>query len=204
MKTRAVVAGFEPFGGNAVNPSERMAKLLEDAAPAGVLVAARTLPVAYGRAFAPLAEALDGGRVRAALLLGLAAGRKQIEFERFAVNWRGGADPDNDGVVVSGEKIDPAGPAAYFASAPVDDLVAACRAAGAPSAASSHAGTFLCNQVFYQALRRCGRRGVRCGVAFAHLPCLDGTGPSGAPTLSEETMSAGLRAALVALVDAAA
>jgi pyroglutamyl-peptidase len=199
MKTRLLVTGFEPFGGRSANPSQRMCRVLADAAPPGATVAARVLPVSYRRAFAPVAEALDGGRFRAALLLGLGPGRQTVDFERFAVNWRGGASPDEDGLRVDGEKIDPAGPAAYLATAPVDELVVACRAAGAPSSASSHAGTFLCNQVFYQTLRHCDRADLTCNAVFVHLPLLPEMASAGEPAMSEESMAVGLRAALAAL-----
>jgi len=203
MKKRLLVTGFQPFGGRVVNPSERMCRILDTGAPNDAAVSVRVLPVAYRRAFAPIAEALDEGRLSAALLLGVAPGRSTIDFERIAVNWRGGAQPDEDGLHVAGEKIDPAGPAAYFATAPVDDLVAACRAAGAPTGVSSHAGTFLCNQVFYQALQHCDRGDIKCHVVFAHLPLLPEMAAAGEPALSEESMAAGLRAALAALADAA-
>jgi pyroglutamyl-peptidase len=202
MKKRVFVSGFQPFGGRVVNPSERMCRILDAAAPAGPAVTVRVLPVAYRRAFAPVAEALDEGRFDAALLLGLAPGRATIDFERIAVNWRGGPGPDEDGLHVAGEKIDPAGPAAYFATAPVDDLVAACRAAGAPAGVSSHAGTFLCNQVFYQALQHCDRGDIDCSVVFAHLPLTPEMASAGEPAMSEESMAAGLRAALAVLADA--
>jgi pyroglutamyl-peptidase len=203
MRTRLLVTGFEPFGPHTVNPSERMIRLIAAAAPPGAVVSTRVLPVAYRRAFAPLAEALDSERPSGALLLGLGAGRANVEFERFGVNWRGAPQPDNDGLLIAGEKIDVAGPAAYFASAPVEEIAAACRAAGTPTAVSSHAGTFLCNQVFYTALRHCDRHDLRCRVDFVHLPFLPEQASGGEPAVSEDAMLAGLNAALVKLAETA-
>lgn len=195
-RARILVTGFEPFGPHALNPSERMVRLLASAAPDDVVISTRVLPVAYRRAFPPVAEVLEAERVQGALLLGLGAGRATVDFERFGVNWRGAPQPDNDGMRVAGEKIDPAGPAAYFATLPVDSVVAACRAAGTPTGISSHAGTFLCNQVLYQTLRRCDRRDLTCRVGFAHLPFLPEQASAGEPAVSEESMLAGLTAAL--------
>src|SRR6185295_12911042 len=121
-------------------------------------------------------------------------GRATIDFERFGVNWRGGIQPDNDGVRIAGEEIDPAGPAAYFSTLPVDDMVTACRAAGAPTGVSSHAGTFLCNQILYQTLRHCDRHDLKCRVGFVHLPLLPEQATAGEPSLPEDSMIAGLRA----------
>jgi pyroglutamyl-peptidase len=196
MRTRLLVTGFEPFGGHSVNPSERLARIAAECAPTGVVVSTRVLPVAYRRAFAPVAEALESERIDVALLLGLGAGRATVDFERFAVNWRGGAHPDNDGVRVAGEAIDPGGPAAYFATLPIDDCVAAARAAGAPCGVSSHAGTFICNQLFYQVLRHCDRQDLKCRVGFLHVPLLPEQASAGEPAASEESMAAGLRAVI--------
>ena len=203
MKTRLLCTGFEPFGAQTVNPSERMVRLLADAAPPGTVVSTRVLPVAYRRAFAPVAEALETERFDAALLLGLGAGRATLDFERFGVNWRAAAQPDNDGMRIEGERIDPAGPAAYFATIPVDDLVAAARVAGAPAGVSSHAGTFLCNQVHYQTLRHCDRHDLATRAGFVHLPYLPEQATGTEPSVSEDCMFAGLRAALALLAERA-
>jgi pyroglutamyl-peptidase len=201
VKARLLVTGFEPFGGQTVNPSERMVRLIAAAAPNGSVVSTRVLPVAYRRAFHPVAEALGNERFDGVMLLGLGAGRATVDFERFGVNWRGGPQPDNDGVRVTGEKIDPTGPAAYFATVPVEELVGACRGAGTPASVSSHAGTFLCNQVLYQSLQYCDRHDLKCHVGFAHLPFLPEQATAGEPAVSEDSMIAGLRAALLRLAD---
>jgi pyroglutamyl-peptidase len=165
------------------------------------VISTRVLPVAYRRAFQPVAEALDSERLRGALLLGLGAGRATLDFERFGVNWRGGTMPDNDGIRIGGEQIDPAGPAAYFTTLPVEDLVAASRAAGAPTSVSSHAGTFLCNQLLYQTLRHCDRADLKCRVGFVHLPLLPEQAAANEPAVSEDAMIAGLRAAITCLAE---
>src|SRR5262245_34452965 len=112
MRPRLLVTGFEPFGGHAANPSERMVRRLAGDTVKGAIVSTRVLPVAYRRSFQPVAEALDTERFSAVLLLGLRADRPALEFERFGVNWRGSAGPDNDGLRLEGEPVDPAGPAA--------------------------------------------------------------------------------------------
>jgi pyroglutamyl-peptidase len=199
MRARLLVTGFEPFGGQTVNPSERMVRLIASAPPDGIVVSTRILPVSYRRAFAPVGAALVDERPHGALLLGLGAGRRAVDFERFGVNWRGAAQPDNDGVRIAGEEIDPAGPAAYFSTLPVDEIVTACRAAGAPAGASSHAGTFLCNQILYQSLRHCGRHDLGCRIGLVHLPLLPEQAAAGEPAVSEDAMFAGLSAALTRL-----
>lgn len=191
-----LVTGFRPFGGHAANPSETVARRIAASPPAGARVESAVLPVEYARAFLGVREALDRLRPAAVLHLGLAADRKTPEFERFALNWRGAAGPDEAGARIEGEPIDPAGPAAYLATAPVDDLVAACRAAGVPCRASSHAGTFLCNQVLYQTLRWADLTGAPLRAAFVHLP---NPAPPGTEGFPEDDLVRGVAAAVACL-----
>jgi pyroglutamyl-peptidase len=200
--SRILLTGFEPFGPHSENPSEVIVRRLASAPPDGVRLTSLVLPVAWSRAFPPLRQALLRGRFDAALLLGLAAARDHLEFERFALNWRASPSPDEDGVADDGSPIDPAGPAACFATIPLDALVAACRAAGAPVRTSNHAGTFLCNQVLYQTLRLCDRRDLRCRAGFLHLPpfrAADAAGAAGPPGVPEEVQFRAVAAALRAL-----
>jgi pyroglutamyl-peptidase len=167
---KVLVTGFRAFGPHAENASETVVRRLAADPPAGLGLETLVLPVEYARAVGPVRDRLDAGGIRAVLHLGLAADRPTLEFERFALNWRGAESADVAGVRLDGAPIDPAGPAAYLATAPVDDLVGVCRAAGVPVRTSQHAGTFLCNQVLYQTLRLADLRGLRLRAAFLHVP----------------------------------
>lgn len=200
MSVRLLVTGFSPFGTHAGNPSERLVRLLADDAPPGVVLSTRVLPVLYDLSFAMIQDVLETERLHGALLLGLGAGREDIQFERFAVNWRGSPTFDNGGRQIDGEPIDPAGPAAYFSTVPLEQMVSACSIRGVPASISSHAGTFLCNEVLFRALRLCDVASLRCRVGFAHLPFLTGqAGIGDDPHLPESVQLAGVRAALECL-----
>jgi pyroglutamyl-peptidase len=199
MTARILLTGFEPFGEHRLNPSERVLRPLAAAAPGGAIISTRVLPVSYASAFVPVRDALDAERFDAVILLGLGAGRSAISYERVAVNRRGSTTPDNDGVRVDDERIDEAGPAACFTTIPVDDLIVASLAAGAPAEGSDDAGTFLCNQVLYQTLRHCDRNALRVRAGFVHLPLLPEQAQDDEPALAEPLLIAGLAAALEAL-----
>jgi pyroglutamyl-peptidase len=201
MTVRLLLTGFDPFGSHAANPSERLVRRLASCAPAGSILSTRILPVNYASAFQAVRDVLDSERVHGALMLGLGAGRHQIDFERLAVNWRGGALQDNEGRRIEGEQIDPGGPAAYFSTVPLEEMVAACDGVGVPSGVSSHAGTFLCNQVLYQALRHCDVRALRSRVGFAHVPLTPDLAQPGEPNMTEEAMFCGIAAALARLAE---
>ena len=54
-----LITGFEPFGGEAVNPSWEVVKRLDGAIIAGQPVVARQLPCVFGDALTALNAALD-------------------------------------------------------------------------------------------------------------------------------------------------
>lgn len=196
MPARVLLTGFEPFGSHAVNPSERVLRPLAAAAPGGAVISTRVLPVRYRDAFTTVREALDHERFDAVLMLGLGSTRRVLAFERVAVNRRGSPLADNDGVLLGDERIEQHGPAACFSTVPVDDLVAAARSAGVPAAGSDDAGTFLCNQVLYQALRHCDRYALRLRAGFVHLPAFPENVEEGDPSLPQSALVAGLSAAV--------
>ena len=155
-----LVTGFEPFGAHDVNPSQLVAGEL-----GGVV-----LPVSYARAPDVLRRALEERNPDVVVAFGLADDRDSITPERFAHNLDEASTTDNDDASGSGAEIDVAGPIAYRSTLPVDDLVAALRAAGFPADVSRDAGGYLCNHVFYLLMHtlKPGRSG-----GFVHVPPLD-------------------------------
>jgi pyroglutamyl-peptidase len=158
--THVLVTGFEPFGENAVNPTQSIAEEL-----GGVV-----LPVSYARAADALRSAIGERRPDVVLCFGLAHDRSAITPERFAHNLDEGSTTDNDSAPGSGEEIELGGPLACRSTIPVDDIVAALRAEGFPAEPSRDAGGFLCNHVFYVLLRTLGRNQTG---GFVHVPSFD-------------------------------
>jgi pyroglutamyl-peptidase len=158
--TRALVTGFEPFGGADVNPSELIAEALD-----GVV-----LPVSFARAADELRRAIDERRPDLVLCFGLATEDTAISVERFAHNLDEASAVDNAGAAGSGGPIDPAGPLAYASRLPVDAIVAALEAEAIPAAVSRDAGGYLCNHVFYVLM---GMLPPGAKGGFVHVPPLD-------------------------------
>jgi len=152
--TRVLVTGFEPFGDNAVNPTQAIAEEL-----GGVV-----LPVSYARAAGELRRAIDEADPDIVLCFGLAEKRNAISIERFAHNMDEASTTDNEAASGSGAEIEPGAPLALASTLPVDEIVALLDGAGIPAEVSRDAGGYLCNHVFYVLLRS-GRRG-----GFIHVP----------------------------------
>jgi pyroglutamyl-peptidase len=184
-----LLTGFEPFGGDAFNPSWEIAARLAGwevppwpdpapGAPAPPLAVVRSvrLPCVFGEALAALDEALERHRPVAVIALGLAASRHEISVERVAINVDDARIPDNAGRQPIDAPVCAEGPAAYWSSLPIKAIVAALREAGIPAAVSQSAGTFVCNHVFYGLAHRLA------GAARPGKGAKDGAGePAAAP-----------------------
>jgi len=178
---RIVLTGFEPFGDHTINSSQVVVEAVaERARDAGRHnVHARALPVAYGAAGSAIRSLIATSEPDAVLCLGLAAGLDALALERVALNLDDAEQADSAGERRTGQHIVPGGPVAYWSTLPLEAMRQALEARGIPVGFSNHAGTYVCNHVFYVARHELERRrsGARCG--FVHLPLLaEQAGPS--------------------------
>jgi pyroglutamyl-peptidase len=204
MKTRTVlVTGFEPFGGDALNPSMELLPRLHGVLLSGARVQTQLLPCVFGRSLQVLQEAVARVQPELVVALGLAANRAAISVERVAINVDDARIADNAGQQPVDRSIVPGGPVAYFSTLPMKAIVAALREAGIAAEVSQTAGTFVCNHVFYGLMHglASSRQPVRAG--FIHVPPLPGQRPEGGGMPLDE-MERGLRLAIeVALITTA-
>ena len=167
---RILVTGFEPFGGQSLNPSWEVARALHVLQLQGAQVTAVQLPCVFAQALPALQQALAQHRPDIVLALGQAEGRCDFSVERVAINLMDARIPDNAGAQPIDVPVIAGGPAAYFSTLPIKTLVAGLKAAGFPASVSQTAGTFVCNQVFYALQHTLAGLGVHSG--FMHLPLL--------------------------------
>jgi pyroglutamyl-peptidase len=193
-----LVTGFEPFGGDAVNPSWEAARALDGAAICGRTVAVRRLPAVFGAAAVALGDAVRELRPELVIAAGLARSRAAISVERVAINVDDASEPDNAGRSPVDQPVVAGGPAAYFAGLPVKAIVADLAAAGIPAEVSQSAGTFVCNHVFYAACHLAAQAYPAMRVGFIHVPPAAGQGAEGAaaPRMAVATMTEALRIAV--------
>ena len=189
-----LLTGFEPFGGEVVNPSWLVAQALHGRRIGGARVHAVELPCVFGAALAALDEALARVEPVLVLALGQAGGRAELSLERVAINVDDARIPDNARKQPVDVPIAPRGPAAYFSTLPIKAMAAAINAAGIPAGISQTAGTFVCNHVFYGLQRRLARSDVRSG--FLHVPLLPEQATAGQPAMSLDDMVRGIGIAL--------
>lgn len=190
-----LVSGFEPFGGDAFNPSGAIAAQLNGSVVEGHRIFGVVLPCVFGEASGNLLEycrSLDPGLV---VCLGLANGRAAVTPERIAINVADARIPDNAGRQPIDEPIVPGGPAGYWSTLPVKAIVASLRQAELPAAVSETAGTFVCNHVFYSLMHFLAAQPERARGGFIHVPATPGAGTT-SPTLPLEKSRLAIEIAL--------
>jgi pyroglutamyl-peptidase len=165
-----LLTGFEPFGGESINPSWEIARALDGQEILGARVVARCLPCVFGEANKVLRQALQELYPSLVMALGQAAGRAELSLERVAINVDDARIADNSGQQPIDQPVLEGGPAAYFSTLPIKAMVAGLRAAGFPAGVSQTAGTFVCNHVFYGLQHCLHGSSVRSG--FMHIPLL--------------------------------
>ena len=195
-----LVTGFEPFGGESVNPSWEIAQALDGWTCEGRVVRSALLPCVFGDALHRLDEALAAYHPELVVCLGQAGGRAEISIERAALNVDDARIPDNLGRQPIDSAVVASGPAAYFSTLPIKALARDLRAAGIAAAVSNTAGTFVCNHVFYALMHRLATAPALAHTrgGFVHVPFTpeQAAGKPGEPTMALATQIDGIRQAL--------
>jgi len=185
MASHVLVTGFEPFGGDAVNPSQELAKAVDGRAIGRLVVRSLVLPVQHEAARDIVAAELDADGLAAVVHLGLAGGRARVSLERVAVNVMDYQQPDAAGDVKRDEACAPGGPPAYWSTLPLRPILAELAAEGIPAHLSYTAGAYLCNFAMYTTLHALAERGRAIPAGFVHVPYL----PSMVATHAQEEPS---------------
>ena len=168
---KALVTGFEPFGGEKINASlEAVRRLPANIGAIEIVTAA--LPTSYARSLPALEAAITRARPDIVLCVGQAGERAALCVERVAVNLQDAEIADNDGAHPVDTPVVAGGPTAYIATLPVRAIVAALRAEELPAQLSMSAGTFVCNHVFYGLMHVAANRGHAFRGGFLHVPRL--------------------------------
>lgn len=190
---KALVTGFDPFGGSDLNPAlEALGRLKPALGPLEIVT--RTLPTVFGRCLRVLNEAIDETGPDIVLGVGLAGGRPGLSLERVAINLDDARIVDNAGKQPIDRPVVTGGPAAYFTTLPIKAAAQALRQAGLPAAVSNSAGTFVCNHLFYGLMHRAAQDGNRMRGGFLHIPYLpqQAARQAGAPSMALEHIVQGI------------
>lgn len=200
-----LVTGFDPFGGDALNPSWLIAQRLHRRRVAGHLVQAAQLPTRFDAALPRLHALLAEWRPALVVCLGLAASRGALSIERVAINVLDARIADNAGAQPVDEPVVAGAPVGYFSTLPIKAMRQAMLTAGVPAEVSQTAGTFVCNHVFYGLMHHlASTRGfARTRGGFIHVPPLPEQAGHGMPLAQMvDGLRIGIRTALTVAHDA--
>lgn len=193
MKT-LLITGFEPFGGETINPSWEAVQRLPEVVGDYRLEKLR-IPVVFGLAAQKVLDYARQDKPDKILCVGQAGGRAGVTPEYIAINLRHASIDDNAGNRPQDVRICPHGPAGIFSTLPVRKMAQAAEVAGVKSAVSYSAGTFVCNDLLYSLLWEL----PEIPAGFVHVPFLPEQAKEGVPSMPLEDIITALTAMIRAL-----
>jgi pyroglutamyl-peptidase len=193
---KLLISGFDPFGGEVINPSYEAVKLLPDMIgeyePTKI-----ELPTVFGRAAKIMIEKIEEIRPDAVICVGQAGGRRGITPEVIGINLREATIADNAGVQPKNAPVRAGAPDGIFSTLPVREMVEAIKNEGLPASLSFSAGAFVCNDLLYSLLYEFKDSNIKIG--FIHVPLLPEQAKDGVPRMTLSEIVRGLSAAIECL-----
>ena len=198
---KILVTGFDPFGGEPINPAIESVKRLPDNI-AGAEIIKLEIPTVRKKSLEKIEEAINEHNPDVILSIGQAGGRFDISIERVGINLDDFRIPDNEGNQTIDEPIFPDGENAYFVKLPVKAMVQNVQKNNIPASVSYTAGTFVCNHVLYGILYLIEKKYTGKKSGFIHIPFLPEqvVDKRNTPSMELNTIVKGLTAAIEAIV----
>ena len=198
---KILVTGFDPFGGEPINPAIESVKRLPDNI-AGAEIIKLEIPTVRKKSLEKIEEAINEHNPDIILSIGQAGGRFDISIERVGINLDDFRIPDNEGNQTIDEPIFPDGENAYFVKLPVKAMVQNVQKNNIPASVSYTAGTFVCNHVLYGVMYLIEKKYKGKKSGFIHIPFLPQqvVDKRNTPSMELNTIVKGLTAAIEAIV----
>lgn len=199
---KILITGFDPFGGESINPALEAVKKLPDTIE-GAEVIKLEIPTVFRKSLEKIEENIKKHNPDVVISIGQAGGRFGITPERVAINVDDARIPDNETNQPIDLPIFEDGDAAYFSTLPIKAMVKEMRENGIPSSVSNTAGTFVCNHVMYGVLYMTSNRYPNIKAGFIHVPYIPSqvvTKPN-QPSMSTEDITKGLELCIKAIVN---
>lgn len=200
---KVLVTGFDPFGGDKVNPAYEAVKKMPSEI-AGAEIIKLEVPTVFGKSGQVVKEAIQEHQPEIVICVGQAGGRSAISFERVAINLAEARIADNEDNQPFDTPLEADGPAAYFTSLPIKAMTKNVHEHGLPAYISYTAGTFVCNDIMYRLLHLIETEFPTIRGGFIHVPfspdqVIDR--PVGTPAMSLDDIAASLTYAVEAAVN---
>ena len=198
---KILITGFDPFGGEKINPSWEAIKNA-NINIIGVDVFKLELPTEFIRSSLELKKMMEEIQPDAVLLFGQAGGRNNITIEKIGINYRNSLSSDNTGFAPKNEVISSEGADGYFSTLPIDLLLQKLKEANIPSSVSYSAGTFVCNSLFYSLMEYINESDAAIKGGFIHVPYIpEQVVDKNQPSMSLDMLSLAVETLVKALVE---
>ena len=196
---KILVTGFEPFGGEKINPSIEAVHSLPEQIE-GIEIVKIQIPVVRWKALAQIEQAVKQYNPDVILSVGQAGGRSDISVERIGINVDDFGIKDNEGNQPIDKIIKEDGQAAYFSNLPIKAMVKHMNDNKIPATVSNTAGTFVCNHVMYGILYMIDKKYPNIKGGFIHIPYMTSQviDKKNTPFMSLEEIAKGLELAIEA------
>ena len=198
---KILVTGFDPFGGEPINPAIESVKRLPDNI-AGAEIIKLEIPPVRKKSLEKIEKAINEHNPDVILSIGQAGGRFDISIERVGINLDDFRIPDNEGNQIIDEPVFPDGENSYFVKLPVKSMVQNVQKNNIPASVSYTAGTFVCNHVLYGVMYLIEKKYKGKKSGFIHIPFLPQQviDKRNMPSMELNTIVKGLTAAIEAIV----
>ncbi|WP_413526989.1 pyroglutamyl-peptidase I [Marinilactibacillus psychrotolerans] len=199
---KILVTGFDPFGGETLNPAWEAVKKIPDTIN-GAEIKKVMIPTVFYKSAEVTEKAIEEFQPDYVLNIGQAGGRFELTPERVAINVDDARIPDNKTNQPIDVPIKKDGAAAYFTQLPVKAMVTEMKNAGVPAAVSNSAGTFVCNHIMYQVQYMIDKQYPNIKAGFMHVPFIPAQvlDKPGKPAMNLEDISKGITKAIEAIVE---
>ncbi|KFN04313.1 pyroglutamyl-peptidase I [Bacillus clarus] len=191
---KVLITGFEPFGGESINPAWEVAKNLNEKTVGEFKIVSKQVPTVFHKSIEVVQTYIEKVEPEIIICIGQAGGRADITVERVAINVDDARIADNEGNQPVDIPIVVEGPAAYWSTLPMKAIVKKLREEGIPASVSQTAGTFVCNHLFYGLMHELEKQEKRIRGGFVHIPFLpeQASNYPGQPSMSLSTITSAI------------
>ncbi len=199
---KVLITGFDPFGGENINPALEAVKQLPDTIE-GAEVIKLEIPTVFRKSLEKIEENIIKHNPDVVISIGQAGGRVGITPERVSVNIDDARIPDNEGNQPIDAPIFEDGDNAYFSTLPIKAMVKEMNDNGIPGSVSNTAGTFVCNHVMYGVLYMAVKKYPNIKSGFIHVPYIPSQAAAkvNQPSMSINDIIKGLSLCIKAIVN---
>ncbi len=174
-----------------------MCRLLEGKNYNGYEVVVEELPMRYKEVRDLIRGHIDKHQPTAVISTGVSSMAPDICVERVAINMGSADNGPNFGYDTLDQVLNPDGPAAYWSTLPIREIVEAMNKAGIPARISNTAGTQGCNLAFYHLMDYVAEKKLNIPAGFIHVPRLpENVTNNRNPSMSLETSAKALEIAV--------